>query len=448
MNIRSRRYRAIIKAALVVCPLVPAIVFGGYVATMIPLSYSWKIIVTCLLWGIAGALTAILLLRKWEGVMRGGVEGLVKEKVARAFADSEETVPALPFFAAERSATVENGGDVIVYDKRKHNDAGNDEEIENLKHSLSEKKNIIARLKEEIVVRERDVTARITKESEEIRHRLEGREEELCSCKSDHDEQIIKRDAMLSEYQRTIAEQRLVLEKKQKYLMKLENKVRDLTYEIKTLLNIGSAKPLQQAIATDATQHPVFDVFDGKEHQQSNVPEVKGTFPVSSDSEIHTSYDASVLLMRCITFAENLTGAQHLAGQGGRALGLSSESYAIDLRRLCDTFRNEHAGVVILYSAEDNKVLFINNQIRGLLGWSPEKAAKEFFNIMRKGRRGWQEVIVSLKGEAPEQEEKKGHHIRLLMKAKTGEDILVRCSLGKISKGIFSDYIVSILYPV
>ena len=37
--------------------------------------------------------------------------------------------------------------------------------------------------------------------------------------------------------------------------------------------------------------------------------------------------------------------------------------------------------------------------------------------------------------------------VRIVLKAKSGKDILLHCHLGKISTGVFSDYVLGIMYP-
>ena len=46
------------------------------------------------------------------------------------------------------------------------------------------------------------------------------------------------KESLISEYQRTIAEQRAILEKKQRHIAQLEAKVRDQLFEIRSLLQL------------------------------------------------------------------------------------------------------------------------------------------------------------------------------------------------------------------
>ena len=152
------------------------------------------------------------------------------------------------------------------------------------------------------------------------------------------------------------------------------------------------------------------------------------------------------MLQKCVDIAEQLGGDSHLAVEGSRLLNLPPESYAIDLRRLFDSLRSEHSSIVLVYSAAEHRLLFVNNKIRGLLGWSPEKFVKEFAHILQKGSGDWKSAVAVLQ-KIRKYEVNKGQQIRLLMKAKSGEDLLVRCYLGLVREGIFGNLIVGVLYP-
>lgn len=149
-----------------------------------------------------------------------------------------------------------------------------------------------------------------------------------------------------------------------------------------------------------------------------------------------SSEEAQQQLKRCIDIAQKLTGARHLAGDSARFRDLSADGYALDLRRLCDSFRSEHSCMIVLYSQRENKVLFVNNQVRGMVGLSPDKFLQNFPTMLPpEGATEWKGAI---------QKASIGHKAETTLRMK---DNNIRCLLGAIPTGIFKTHIVGILYP-
>lgn len=253
------------------------------------------------------------------------------------------------------------------------------------------------------------------------------------------EERLKRKEALLSEYQQTISEQRGIIERKQQYAWKLENKIQDLKYEVETLLQIqesGTSSSLSSS--KGETGHPVIDLF-GEESEADRVKERYGELPISSDRQIHNPYDAALELRKCIEVATQLTGSSPLGGPGSRFLSLSSDNHAIDLRQLFDRLRSESATAVLVYSPKEEKLLFANHHVRTLLGWSPEKFAKDFAQLIENSWAEWRHSIKQL-------EKHREVQVRLMVKAKSGREILIHCYLGAIPSGAFKDQVVAVLY--
>jgi hypothetical protein len=125
---------------------------------------------------------------------------------------------------------------------------------------------------------------------------------------------------------------------------------------------------------------------------------------------------------------------------GSRFRDLPINNYTLDLRRLFDSLRSENAGVVFVYSQKENKLLFTNNVVKNVLGWSPEKFTQDFQEIVQDGLQEWKNAVSQLliKGET---------NTRLVIKTKSGQDMMFQCQLGIIPTGIFRNHVIGVLYP-
>lgn len=249
------------------------------------------------------------------------------------------------------------------------------------------------------------------------------------SCyKVEAKEQFEQQHKLINELKETIAEQRAVIEKKQSLISQLENKVSDLTYEIKTLLHLAESMPT---------------ISRNPQSEQLMLYETPATYSVeTTESEpqqsINSPSDASIQLKRCLDIAQKMTGSSHFGGSS-RFRDISVDNFALDLRRLCDSLRSENSSTILLYSPKEEALLFANNQIKHLSGWSPEKFVQNFSEIVQDGMEEWKQGIAKLSAKSESK-------IRLVIKTRTGQDILVQCHLGMIPTGIFRHNIIGILY--
>lgn len=253
--------------------------------------------------------------------------------------------------------------------------------------------------------------------------------QEFAQFKKNAQEQLEHRALLIADSQQTIAEQRAAVEKKQQQIGLLESKVRDLTYEIKTLLQlaeIGSHDPIvQESEPFESSIKPFADV------EQSEDTEIH--------LQIHSAEDANVLLKRCIDIAQKMTGAGHYLSNHTRFRELTVDNYTLDLRRLFDSLRSENMGTVFFYSPKENKLLFVNSQTKNLIGWSSEKFVQNFFDIIQPGMEEWKNGLaqLSLKNETA---------FPLLMKTKSSQETIVQIHLGIIPTGLFRNQIIGVLW--
>ncbi|MCE5316354.1 MAG: hypothetical protein LLG04_03195 [Parachlamydia sp.] len=238
-------------------------------------------------------------------------------------------------------------------------------------------------------------------------------------------DEIDKLRTLLIDHNQTILEQRENLERKSQQMTQLENKVRDLNYELKTILHL-SEKTI--SLQETAPPPPVSPVYRAK-HEELR-PFV--------DSAVHTEEEASLQLKRCLDVAQGMTGASHF-GSNSRFREFSAGHFALDQRRLFDRLRTEEASTIFVYSLQDSRMLFVNDQVKLLLGLTAERFVQGFAEIAQPGLENWNEALrqLSFRNEV---------HIQLPLKSRFGEEIIVDCLLGIIPTGLFRNQIIGIIY--
>ncbi len=279
-------------------------------------------------------------------------------------------------------------------------------------------------------------------EKTELVQRCEDLEQILGSHQSVAEEQLSSKNILLEEYQQTIADQRQVIEKKQKLIVSLEAKANDLKYELKTLLDLTDRidtdfdEPMVQEHTRPIKTAPLPAPKRATKTGVADHPSLPGLL---NEPRPQGPVDAAQQLKRCIDIAQKLTGARHLAGDSSRFRDLSVDGYALDLRRLCDSLRSETSGMILLYSQKEDRLLFANNQVRDVLGWSPEKFVQHFPALSVDGLTEWKRGLVRLSA-VPQIE------FPLTLKTRGGEEKTVHCYLGTIPTGIFKTHIVGVIY--
>ena len=270
--------------------------------------------------------------------------------------------------------------------------------------------------------------ARYSKEKERHRQHAEALQQELAHAKNTLNDQIEHYRMLLGEHQQTIADQRQDLQAKQQLSAHLESKVRDLSYEIKTILQI--AERPQELPLENKPAPPMLHLDEEPPTQDRTASD--------PDSQVQTFEEALMVLKRTLDMAQRITGASHF-GKSSRFKDLPVENYALDLRRLFDRLQSEGESAILVYAQKEDKLLFVNDQIKNLLGISPEKFQQSFPEVIQEGKDEWNRALGQLSF-------KNDSKVSLSMKTRTGQELQVTCVLGIISAGIFRNHIIGVLF--
>lgn len=448
-------YRYFFSIGVLFFYLLPILFYTFYSLISVQANIAWKICVFGLLTGGFGSFSLIYISKRWESSIRKRASILVEKKFQKLFPQkTPQKTTVLIYDAPELESSIEPQAPLSIQENEKtltssipdpliEQNKKLQKNLETLKSALNKKQESIENLFKNLEIKEQEIR-KWQHKGKELSIQIEKNKEESQNFHSEHENQIEKKDSLLSEYQQTITEQRGIIEKKHKAICQLENKIRNLNYEVKTLLQLGTFNsPTRETCEEIALNpgHPLIKVFDSMEYKASENDPISQPMAVASNKEIHTPYDAAVQLQKCIEVAQNLKGINHLGGKSSRFSKISLDHYTIDLRRLFDSFRNENSCNIIVYSQAKNRLLFANNHVKNILGWSPEKFVKDFNSLIQKGKAEWEEALEQLQYAKESQ-------TRLLIQARSGEDILIHCHLGEISQGVFKNHIIGILFPI
>lgn len=236
--------------------------------------------------------------------------------------------------------------------------------------------------------------------------------------KSAH-EQILQKEALESEYQQTIFEQRGIIEKHKRYISLLESKIHDLTFEIRSLLQLEKPLPPDKTLPRLAKDESLNYVT----------------------SKTSSTYDLSFTVRKYISIAENFKGAETLGnknGLGRRFLGIGYDNFSLDLRHLFESFRDETSGIVFIYSLAENKMLFANNFVKTALGYSSDKFVNEFPSLVAGGAIEWNGALQKILAGSDQK-------FKLLLNTKTKKEMLFQGLIGPIKTGPFANHAIGIL---
>ena len=257
---------------------------------------------------------------------------------------------------------------------------------------------------------------RLLKKVDQLKEMHSNQEDEYHFLNQDIQSQLDKRESTLSESRLMLKEQRKIIEGKQEEINILNMQVNDLKYEIENLLKVDQVEA---------------DIFDEKSNFQEQPR--KDTPKTSPQHEMPLSEK----LQHYIDLAQKMTETNPFASQEkGRHFPFGT--LIIDQRRLFDRFENEETDVILVYSTEEKRLIFVNNQVQNLLGWNSEKILRDFSFLVQKGFGQWQEAMQNLSDDTL-------HEVRLLMKTRSGQNILTHCYLKKVPQGAFEGHVLGIL---
>lgn len=381
--------RQLLSATVIFLYLIPLFFFSYYSIGLMSHDKSWSILSIGLLIVTGGSLTLYFFICYWEEALRS------KMQTSTSLAENESKVTSLEPALNESL-----------------------KELHLLQTNLKESHDLQLRLHDELNLK----TFELQKSQEDhqmFSAKAEQIGQEFIEYKIFSEEQLKQKNLQVNLLQQTIEEQREVIQQ-------LTTKVNDLGYEIKTLLYLQENEPKPAEIPSKI--QPI-----------KPIEEVEDLTRFASDTQVRSHGDALMLLRRCVNTAEKLLGHSYYGSESSRYFEPSLPHYTIDQRRLFDVLRNENGAVVFVYSQRDDKMLFVNNQVKTLLGWSPEKFVSEFFAFLADGQTAWQEAMHQLSSDNEAQ-------ARLLIKSKEGQDVIAQCQLGTISAGLFKNHVIGILY--
>lgn len=280
---------------------------------------------------------------------------------------------------------------------------------------LKKYEDIESDLKEEIMFRNEEIQKLVQERDLERAEKERIKEDQSLQrqiLEEKLEEELIKNLHLLE----NMSSLKTLLDKKQEEIDRLGGKIHDLTFEIKTLVQIAE-------FSEEEKPEPVQPIF------------LKTEPPFFEQSP-----DAKRQLRRCLDIAQKITGSYHIGGYQSRFRDMALDNYALDLRRLCDSLRSEKGAAVMVYSPKESKLLFINNHVKTLFGYSPEKFMQDFESIVQEGMGEWKKIISQL---ALISETKTS----LIIKNKNNEDVVIQCLLGMIPTGIFKNHVLGVLFP-
>jgi hypothetical protein len=400
---------------------------------------SWVLISLGLLLISLGTLVLILLLFYWEQSLRDKQPNFVTS-------DSKSSLSAV----IEKEAKVTSLDPALIFNshhelQEQMGSKENLKEVNILQTTLKTNQDQLEQLAKVLESKSQEFQ-KLEEENQQSQLKAQQTAQDFADYKLFSEEQLKQKQLQLATLQQIIEDQRLEMEKRQEQISQLDTKVHDLSYEIKTLLYLHEEENTPSK--TSGIKEEISHVFRSGNIIESHeiaveIPES----PINSDHNIletpvRTPMEAANLLKKCVNIAQKLTGANYYHTESSRYREFSSSYNAIDQRRLFDNLRSETGALIIVYSQKEHKLLFVNNESKTLLGWSPEKFVADFASssIMQGGMNDWKKALSFLATGSDSQ-------ARLLLKTKQGQEVLLNCHLGVISTGLFRNYIIGILYP-
>lgn len=407
--------------SIILLYFLPLLLLCGYAVKWISHQTSWGLVGIGLCAIVGGSIALIIKIWQWESLLLEQVDLLADSKAAfllekQPFSDSQtlfETAP--PPSAFELPPPLQ-------------------QHLEKTERELSDKETQYQAALEQLRLKTQEAYE-MQNEKDDLQNQLEQLRQELLMTQQTSRDQIKQKEQQLFEYSQTINDLRSSMEKKQQQVVKLESSVKDLTYEIKTLLQLSEI---------DVPSQPPIPPLPFKENR-SPLPSFEPPAAVAplpfeplSPSMTQRQQDVSRQLKRCIDTAQKLTGAHHF-GASSRFRDMPINSYALEQRRLFDSLQSENSNLLLIYSQKEDKLLFANNQTKTLLGWSPDKFIQDFPMLIQTSFSDWKKTLSSLTTQTEA-------HTSLVLKSRTGAEHPFNCLLGAIPTGIFKNHIIILLY--
>lgn len=417
LNIKSRQF---LSWAILLFYLAPLLFFSVYSIGLMSRTKSWSILSIGLLMVACGSLALILLLRYWE-------KGLKSSRRIRE--DFEEA-------ASGKVTGLESSFSLA------HTVNGQEEELKSLREALKGRQENGDQLLQDLEKKNQELHNH-EEENRSLQVQVMRITQDFADYKLFCEENLKQKNLQLTACQQTVDHQQGEIEKGLEQISELQAKVRDLSYEIKTLLYLNEDEVKKPQLAISGQLSDGFKLKESIAPYAVTVPPKKAEEEMAyavTGTSVKTPAEALLLLRRCLNIAQKLTGANYYGNESSRYREPSSQHYTIDLRRLFDSLRSETGAMITVYSQKEQRFIFVNNACKALLGWGADKFEHDFQDLIQEGEADWTKALASLTTYPDSQ-------ARLVLKAKSGEDLLLHCHLGMIPTGLFRHFIIGIFYP-
>lgn len=239
-----------------------------------------------------------------------------------------------------------------------------------------------------------------TLQVEEYQKKMQLLNEELELLRRKSMSELEDREARIAELKEEVTRKGRQLEEKERILGQFERKVGELTYEVKSLVNLkGEEESLQEEETSDGEK----------------------------------------ILRRALDVAKKQTGAWSFQPRIG-GMQHSIDNYALDQRRLYQAFSKEKEAILFFYAPSEEKVLFVNSVTKTLLGLSQEEFMSRFFYLLGKNLHSFQEALKKIVDQGQVE-------FTFTCRTSSGKEKRLPCLLGRVPQGVFKHHVIGVMTP-
>lgn len=420
--------RASLALAIIGFYLVPIVLLSAYSVGLMPMNSSWSLFSVGLLSGAIGSCGLLLMIYRWENGLRQRLVSAIKSSTPPTEVPQPLPTPP-PSHPVPKPAPPPPEID--------------DEKIR------KENEKLIAEAISPWQCKHEQMISELNLKEEELKQSLEERKNmqsqiltlrgELDSFRDKMRLQLQQEQNHNAEFQKTIDEQRAQIESQQNHINAMESKVLDLSYEIKTLVSLTNYENLEKEKSVEKTHAPSLTLYEPKKSPNTD-PKISPISSAPLSSQPNKSLEAvSRQLTHFIDIAANMASVQNLHGVPSHLNDFAVDGYGLELRRLCENLNMENRYIVLLHSPKDNKIHFVNDHVKSVLGWTPEEFIRQFSTIILKGKDEWQREIDLM-------ESNREGILSMHLKTSASDAIQLQCHLRAITEGTFRNHVISVLY--
>ena len=227
------------------------------------------------------------------------------------------------------------------------------------------------------------------------------------------EEQLKQKNIQLMEAQITIEEQKEEINKRQNQIHHLDGKINDLSYEIKNLIQ-----------KSDLVHTPAVPPYEERSNQIENSGLVAKAWVVARE---------------LVSFGQKLTSSNYYEDESSRYKGFSQSQFSTEQRKLFTRLNQEKSYVVLLYSLAEQKLVFVSDSMQEFFGIDPSHFLINYASYFVDGGLEWQKFISQMPAAVE-------LHSKLHLSNTKGKNIGCDINISLISKGLFRNYLICILY--